>query len=97
MKNPNHTAKLYKTLALTGMLLFISYYGYGQQALEMSFEPDERYEIVINRMPSLSAELFGKDFVYYTISIGQMGLAVFHSYLKSKSEEDKGFGARIRH
>ena len=66
MKKSNHTAKLYKTLALTGMLLFISYYGYGQQALEISFEPDERYEIVINRMPSLSAELFGKDFVYYS-------------------------------
>jgi len=63
MKTNNHTATLFKTLALTGMLLFISYYGYGQQALAISFEPDEKYEIVINRMPSLSAELFGKDFV----------------------------------
>lgn len=64
MKTDNHTATLFKTLALTGMLLFISHYGYGQQALAMSFEPDEKYEIVITRMPSLSAELFGKDFVY---------------------------------
>lgn len=30
-----------------------------------------------------------KDFVYFPISIGQMGLAVFHTYLKTKSEEDK--------
>lgn len=64
MKTDNHTSTLFKTVALTGMLLFISYYGYGQQALAMSFEPDEKYEIVINRMPSLSAELFGKDFVH---------------------------------
>lgn len=64
MKTNNHTATLFKTLALTGMLLFITHYGYGQQALAISFEPDEKYEIVINRMPSLSAELFGKDFVY---------------------------------
>ena len=63
MKTDNHTATLFKTMALTGMLLFISYYGYGQQALAMSFEPDQKYEIVITRMPSLSAELFGKDFV----------------------------------
>ena len=64
MKTDNHTATLIKTMALTGMLVFISYYGYGQQALAMSFEPDKKYEIVITRMPSLSAELFGKDFVY---------------------------------
>lgn len=64
MKTNIHTATLFKTLALTGMLLLITYYGYGQQALAISFEPDEKYEIVINRMPSLSAELFGKDFVY---------------------------------
>jgi hypothetical protein len=64
MKTHNHTTTLFKTLALTGMLLFISYYGYGQQALTISFEPDERYEIVITRIPSLSAGLFGKDFVY---------------------------------
>ncbi len=30
-----------------------------------------------------------KDFVYFPISIGQMGLAIFHTYLKSKSESDK--------
>ena len=64
MKTDNRTARLIKTMALTGMLVFISYYGYGQQALAMSFEPDSKYEIVITRMPSLSAELFGKDFVY---------------------------------
>jgi hypothetical protein len=63
MKTPNHTTTLFKTLALTGMLLFISYYGYGQQSLTTSFEPDKIHEIVIERMPSLSAELFGKDFV----------------------------------
>ena len=64
MKTDNHTATLLKTMALTGMLVFISYYGYGQQSFAMSFEPDKKYEIVITRMPSLSAELFGKDFVY---------------------------------
>ncbi len=64
MKTDNHIARLFKTMALTSMLVFISYYGYGQQALAISFEPDEKYEIVITRMPSLSAELFGKDFVY---------------------------------
>ena len=64
MKTDNHTTNLFKTMALTGLLVFISYYGYGQQELAMSFEPDEKYEIVITRMPSLSAELFGKDFVY---------------------------------
>lgn len=30
-----------------------------------------------------------KDYVYFPISIGQLGLAVYHSYLKSKSEDDK--------
>ncbi|WP_319271837.1 D-glucuronyl C5-epimerase family protein [uncultured Draconibacterium sp.] len=30
-----------------------------------------------------------KDFVYFPISIGQMGLAVFNTYLKTKSEKDK--------
>ena len=30
-----------------------------------------------------------KDYVYFPISIGQMGLSVFHSYLKSKSKTDK--------
>ncbi len=30
-----------------------------------------------------------KDFVYFPITIGQVGLAVFHTYLKTKSEEDK--------
>ncbi len=30
-----------------------------------------------------------KEFVYFPISIGQMGLAVFHTYLKTKSEKDK--------
>jgi heparosan-N-sulfate-glucuronate 5-epimerase len=30
-----------------------------------------------------------KDYVYFPISIGQMGLAIFHTYLKTESEEDK--------
>lgn len=30
-----------------------------------------------------------KDFVYFPISIGQMGLSVFHTYLKTQSEQDK--------
>ena len=30
-----------------------------------------------------------KDFVYFPISIGQMGLSVFHTFLKTNSEEDK--------
>lgn len=30
-----------------------------------------------------------KDYVYFPISIGQMGLAVFHTYLRTKSENDK--------
>jgi heparosan-N-sulfate-glucuronate 5-epimerase len=30
-----------------------------------------------------------KDFVYFPITIGQVGLAVFHSYLGSGSDEDK--------
>ncbi len=30
-----------------------------------------------------------KEYVYFPISIGQMGLAIFHSYLKTKSEDDK--------
>lgn len=30
-----------------------------------------------------------KEYVYFPISIGQMGLAVFHTYLKTKSEIDK--------
>ncbi len=30
-----------------------------------------------------------KDYVYFPISIGQMGLSVFHTYLKTKSEDDK--------
>ena len=63
MKAENPTTTLFKTMALTGILLFISYYGYGQQSFAMSFEPDQKYEIVITRMPSLSAELFGRDFV----------------------------------
>lgn len=66
MKTCNHSTTLFKTLALAGMLLFISYYGYGQQALAISFEPENKYEIVITRMPSLSAELFGKDFVSHS-------------------------------
>jgi hypothetical protein len=65
MKTHNHTNTQFKTLALSGMLLFITYYGYGQQSLTISFEPDKKHEIVIKRMPSLSAELFGKDFVYH--------------------------------
>jgi hypothetical protein len=30
-----------------------------------------------------------KEYVYFPISIGQMGLAVFHTYLKTKSPDDK--------
>jgi len=30
-----------------------------------------------------------KEYVYFPISIGQMGLSVFHTFLKSKSEVDK--------
>lgn len=30
-----------------------------------------------------------KEYVYFPISIGQMGLAVFHTYLKTKYEKDK--------
>ncbi|PID30112.1 MAG: hypothetical protein CSB55_00350 [Candidatus Cloacimonadota bacterium] len=30
-----------------------------------------------------------KDYVYFPITIGQVGLAVFHTYLQTKSEEDK--------
>lgn len=30
-----------------------------------------------------------KDYVYFPISIGQMGLSVFHTYLKTKRDEDK--------
>ena len=30
-----------------------------------------------------------KEFVYFPITIGQVGLAVFHTYLNTKSEEDK--------
>ena len=64
MKAKYNTSTLFKTLALAGMLLLISYYGYGQQALVVSFETDSKYEIVISRMPVLADELFGKDFVY---------------------------------
>ena len=34
-------------------------------------------------------DVVDKDYVYFPISIGQMGLSVFHSYLKSKSDNDK--------
>ncbi len=30
-----------------------------------------------------------KDFVYFPISIGQMGLSIFHTYLETKSDKDK--------
>jgi len=30
-----------------------------------------------------------KDFVYFPITIGQVGLAIFHTYLKTNSEKDK--------
>jgi hypothetical protein len=30
-----------------------------------------------------------KEYVYFPISIGQMGLSVFHTYLQSKKDEDK--------
>lgn len=65
MKTNNQPATKFKILALAGMLLFISHYGYGQQSLAISFEPVKIHEIVITRMPSLSAGLFGRDFVMY--------------------------------
>ena len=46
-----------------GLLLIMAHYALAQQSLEISFEPENQYEIVINRMPSLSSELFGRDFV----------------------------------
>ena len=36
-----------------------------------------------------------KDYVYFPITIGQVGLAIFHTCLKSKSEEDKKRFLRI--
>ncbi|MCP5063461.1 MAG: hypothetical protein GY936_13495 [Ignavibacteriae bacterium] len=30
-----------------------------------------------------------KDFVYFPLTIGQVGLAIFHTYLKTNSEKDK--------
>ena len=30
-----------------------------------------------------------KDYVYFPISIGQMGLSIFHTYLRTKDENDK--------
>ncbi len=49
MKSPTYTTTLLKILALTGMLLFITYYGYGQQALTISYEPDQKYEIMTQK------------------------------------------------
>jgi len=34
-------------------------------------------------------DVTNKEYVYFPISIGQMGLSIFHTYLKTKSEEDK--------
>jgi hypothetical protein len=34
-------------------------------------------------------DVSNKDYIYFPISIGQMGLAVYHSYLKSRSNKDK--------
>ncbi len=34
-------------------------------------------------------DVTSKEYVYFPISIGQMGLAVFHTYLRTKSEEDR--------
>lgn len=34
-------------------------------------------------------DVANKDYVYFPISIGQMGLAVFHTYLETQSEADK--------
>jgi hypothetical protein len=34
-------------------------------------------------------DVLDKEYVYFPISIGQMGLAVFHTYLETKSEYDK--------
>ena len=30
-----------------------------------------------------------KDYVYFPITIGQVGLAIFHTYLNTKNEDDK--------
>ena len=34
-------------------------------------------------------DVLEKDYVYFPISIGQMGIAIFHTYLMTKSSEDK--------
>lgn len=34
-------------------------------------------------------DVANKDYVYFPISIGQMGLAVFHTYMNTKNESDK--------
>lgn len=34
-------------------------------------------------------DITDKEYVYFPISIGQMGLSVFHTYLKSKSDKNK--------
>jgi hypothetical protein len=44
-----------------------------------------------NRIPinKTYIDVRDKEYVYFPITIGQVGLAVFHTYLKTKSEEDK--------
>ena len=53
------------------------------QALISKFDKDG---IPINKT---YIDVKDKDYVYFPISIGQMGLAVFHTYLQTKSEQDK--------
>lgn len=53
------------------------------QALIKQFDPNG---IPINKT---YIDVQNQDYVYFPISIGQMGLAVFHTYLKTKSNMDK--------
>jgi hypothetical protein len=53
------------------------------QALIKRFDTDG---IPINKT---YIDVTDKDYVYFPISIGQMGLAIFHTFLKTGSDEDK--------
>ncbi len=53
------------------------------QALIKKFD---RNGIPINRT---YIDVTDKDYVYFPISIGQMGLSIYHTYLKTQSEKDK--------
>jgi hypothetical protein len=53
------------------------------QALIKKFDQDG---IPVNKT---YIDVTDKDYVYFPISIGQMGLSIFHTYLKTKQESDK--------